>query len=127
MTEGRKRWVFGLKVHLSDGGAIGLKPSNSLLEPLAKRMLGLKTDRLFDAADVQTSARLAVRLRLVPYDTALVAEFCGNHERKALNRDLLARSQIERERIVVLFRSLKNPFCSIFDLEKFASRCPVSP
>ena len=87
-------------------------------------MFGLKSDGLLDAADVQASPRLSVRFGAVPCDAALVTDLGGDQGRKALDADLLAGSQIEGARVVVLLSGENDAFRCILDVQKFPRRSP---
>jgi hypothetical protein len=69
-----------------------LKPRDSLSDPLAQTMHGVKTEQLFGSTHVQAAARLSVRFSAIPHNITRKADFSGDHLGQIPNGNLFSRA-----------------------------------
>src|SRR5262245_24119274 len=90
-------------------------------------MLRLESNRLLDAADVQASSRLSVRLGPIPRDETCVSDLGRDHGRDFFDCHYLAGSEIEWSGVIVVLGGQDDSFRSILDIQKFARWSAITP
>src|SRR5581483_6187718 len=79
-------------------------PRNRLLQAVAQRRPRTEAERRRCARRVECAARLSVRHRFVPPDRTVEARQLGDRLRELADRDLDARADVHRLRVVVALR-----------------------
>src|SRR2546423_12506664 len=90
-------------------------PLDRTCQAVSKARRRAKAEQLLGARHVELAPRLAVRLRRVPRDLAVVAGQLGDHLRELPNRDLLARAEVDGLLAVVALRGEPDPFRAVLD------------
>src|SRR5262245_4861551 len=102
-------------------------PGDGALDPFAQRCSRLEAEELPRTSRVDASARLAVRLLLIPRDAALVSRHVGDELGEVLDGDLMGRAEIDRLGAVEAFRGQHESLDTVVDVQELARRRSVAP
>src|SRR3954452_10052563 len=108
-------------------GRLRAVPGDRPLETLPERRARLEAEELLRARGVEAPARLAIRHRLVPGDLAREARQLGDQPGELLDRDLLARADVDRLLAVVWLGGQRERSGRVVDVEELARRRAIAP
>src|SRR5207237_3308616 len=102
-------------------------PGDGPVEAFGQRRGGSKSEEFLGPADVQTSARLAVRLVGIEQNAAVKANLAGDKRGQIGNGYLSTRTNVDRLRRIQMLRGQNNGAGSVLDVEKLPRRAPGAP
>src|SRR2546423_3432245 len=106
---------------------VGAEPVNRAAQSVVERRGRLETEPVPSARGVESAARLAVGLPLIPEQRAGESGERGNPLRELPDRDLLAGPHVDRLRAVVPLRGARDRLGAVLDVEELPRRTTGAP